>query len=304
MVVNATGVFADKVLKMDNPHAIKTIIPSQGVHLVVDKHFLGGNDALMIPKTSDGRVLFAVPWQDKVVLGTTDTLINKPKLEPKAFDQEIDFILKTAGGYLTEAPQRKDVLSVFVGLRPLAMPKEGSAKTKEISRSHKVIISDSHLVSLLGGKWTTFRKMGEDTVNHFYRLTGEKFVHSKSSDLKIYGYTTEKIEGHLKAYGSNALEITNLLQIHPELNVPLHPKYPFTYAEIQWAVQEEMAMTLEDVLARRIRLLFLDVQAALEVAPKVAQFMTVLLKKDDIWRQMELHHFNLLAENYLISTNK
>jgi len=301
IVVNATGVFADKILQMDKPDAIKTIIPSQGIHLVVDQHFLGGNDALMIPKTSDGRVLFAVPWQDKVVLGTTDTLIKKPKLEPKAFEKEIDFILNTAANYLSPPPQRSDVLSVFVGLRPLARPQEGSTKTKEISRSHKIVVSESQLVSLLGGKWTTFRKMGQDTVDYFYRLTGQKLIKSQSSDLKIYGFTEKQIEGHLKFYGSYAKKIHELIDSDLSLGTLLHPHYPFTFAEIQWAVQHEMAMTLEDVLARRIRILILDARVALEIAPKVAKFIAKLLQKDDHWMQQELFNFEQLAHQYLIS---
>ncbi|NDE60949.1 MAG: FAD-dependent oxidoreductase, partial [Cyclobacteriaceae bacterium] len=165
MVVNATGVFADKVLQMDQPEARKTIQPSQGIHLVLDAPFLNGKDALMIPKTKDGRVLFVLPWHDKLIVGTTDTLREKAKLEPKALQQEINFILKTAKSYLSTPPRREDVRAIFAGLRPLARPKDGQSKTKEISRSHKILLSASGLLTLTGGKWTTFRKMGEDTVN-------------------------------------------------------------------------------------------------------------------------------------------
>lgn len=176
---------------MDNPEAARMIQPSQGIHLVLDLDFLGGKDALMIPETRDGRVLFAVPWHGKLVVGTTDTLREKPKLEPEALQKEIDFVLETAAGYLAKVPTRADVKSVFAGLRPLARPKEGSTKTKEISRSHKVILSESGLVTLTGGKWTTFRKMGEDTVEYFTKVTGEKLKESKSLDMKIHGATSE-----------------------------------------------------------------------------------------------------------------
>src|SRR5690606_2388382 len=179
-VVNATGVFADKIIKMDEPASPKMIQPSQGIHVVLDRSFLGGDDALMIPKTSDGRVLFVVPWYGKLIVGTTDTIREKPKLEPLPMQKEIDFVLNTAGNYLVKKPTRKDILSVFAGLRPLAAPKEGSTKTKEISRNHKLIISKSHLITLTGGKWTTFRRMGEDTINSYYKLKGINPVPSRS----------------------------------------------------------------------------------------------------------------------------
>jgi len=184
MVVNATGVFADKVLQMDQPEARKTIQPSQGIHLVLDAPFLNGKDALMIPKTKDGRVLFVLPWHDKLIVGTTDTLREKAKLEPKALQQEINFILKTAKSYLSTPPRREDVRAIFAGLRPLARPKDGQSKTKEISRSHKILLSASGLLTLTGGKWTTFRKMGEDTVNFFSKVTGRPLPESKSATLK------------------------------------------------------------------------------------------------------------------------
>src|SRR5690606_20694276 len=164
-VINATGIFVDDILKMDKPEAKQLVRPSQGVHLVFDKSFLPGDDAIMIPKTDDGRVLFLVPWHNRVIVGTTDTPIDEHSLEPVALEQEIDFILKTAGRYLTKQPTRQDALAVFAGLRPLAAPTDNSNKTKEISRSHKIIVSDSKLLTLTGGKWTTFRRMGQDTVD-------------------------------------------------------------------------------------------------------------------------------------------
>ena len=166
-VINATGVFADRVKKMDEPHVKDMIQSSQGIHLVVDKSFLPDKYAIMVPQTKDGRGTFAVPWHNKVVLGTTDTMKEKPELEPEAQAQEIDFILETAGQYLTKQPNRADVLSVFSGLRPLAKPEDNGKSTKEISRHHKVMISQSGLITIIGGKWdTTYRKMAEDTVDN------------------------------------------------------------------------------------------------------------------------------------------
>jgi glycerol-3-phosphate dehydrogenase len=300
MVVNATGVFADKILQMDNPEAPKMIQPSQGIHLVMDLDFLGGTDALMIPKTKDGRVLFAVPWHGKLVVGTTDTLRENPKLEPEALQKEIDFVLETAAGYLTKEPTRADVKAVFAGLRPLARPKEGSTKTKEISRSHKVILSESGLITLTGGKWTTFRKMGEDTVDYFEQVTGEKPNASTSADMKIQGNTTKPEKGHWGIYGTDATAIHALAESHPEWKEKIHPDFPNILAEVIWAIRNEMAVKLDDVLSRRIRMLILDAQAAIDSAPKVVKMMAEEMGKDEAWIETELEDFQKTAEKYLI----
>lgn len=299
-VINATGVFADKIMKMDQPDARKLIQPSQGVHLVLERSFLGGDDALMIPQTSDGRVLFAVPWQGKLVVGTTDTLRKKPKLEPRPLSSEIDFILDTAGKFLSHKPTRKDVLSVFAGLRPLAAPQEGSTKTKEISRSHKVLVSDSHLITLTGGKWTTFRKMGEDTVDMHFKLHKLKKSVSRSADIKLHGHTFQSQAGHLKAYGSDAEKVRALQRVNKAWAEPLHPDYPYTKAEVIWSVREEMAQKIEDFLSRRIRILLLDAGAAMRMAAEVAELMAWELGKDKSWIDSELQEFNKLAKKYLI----
>ncbi|MFN3800992.1 FAD-dependent oxidoreductase [Belliella pelovolcani] len=300
MVINATGVFADKILQLDQPSAPKSIQPSQGIHLVVDQSFIGGKDALMIPKTTDGRVLFAVPWQDKLVLGTTDTIRQKAKLEPEALAKEIDFVLETASAYLTKKPTKSDVLSVYAGLRPLAAPKEGSTKTKEISRSHKVIVSDSNLVSITGGKWTTFRKMGEDTVNQFSKVSGKSIGKSQSAGIKYHGYTEHPQEGHWKGYGSNAEKIQKMIQDDPKLGELLHSEYPYTLAEVIWAVKYEMAIKVEDILARRLRILFLDAKAAKSIAPKVAQLMAKMFGKNEDWINEELSDFEKTANKYIL----
>lgn len=300
MVVNATGVFADKILEMDQPDAPKSIQPSQGIHLVLDQSFLGGKDALMIPKTSDGRVLFAVPWLGKLIVGTTDTLREKAKLEPEALSKEVDFILETAGAYLSNAPTRQDVKAVFAGLRPLAAPKEGSTKTKEISRSHKVIVSRSKLVSITGGKWTTFRKMGEDTVKKFTNITGESLAPSTSAEIRYHGFTTAPQNGHWKSYGSDILSIQKMIQKNPELGQLLHPDHPYTQAEVVWSTRYEMAMKVEDILSRRIRVLILDALAASDMAPKVAEIMAKELGKDSNWIAAELEDFQKLAKKYIL----
>jgi glycerol-3-phosphate dehydrogenase len=301
MVVNATGVFADKILQMDQPQAPKSIQPSQGIHLVFDKSFLGGEDALMIPKTSDGRVLFAVPWQNHLLIGTTDTIRKKPKLEPEALEQEIDFVLETAQKYLAKTPTRQDVLSVFAGLRPLAAPKEEGAKTKEISRSHKVIVSESKLVTITGGKWTTFRKMGEDTVEFYKAITANPLSPSKSAKLKIHGATNTPIEGIYRAYGTDADEIMQMVKNEPSLGNKLHPNHPYTEAMVVWAVRNEMAEKLEDVLSRRLRLLMCDAKAAIVVAPRVAALMAEEAGNDADWIAKEIEDFKQIAHKYLIN---
>jgi glycerol-3-phosphate dehydrogenase len=300
MIVNATGVFADKILQLDQTDAPKSIQPSQGIHLVLEQGFLGGNDALMIPKTADGRVLFAVPWLGKLVVGTTDTLVEKAKLEPEALSKEVDFILETAKAYLNAAPTRQDVKAVFAGLRPLAAPREGSHKTKEISRSHKVIVSKSNLVSIIGGKWTTFRKMGEDTVEEFPKITGKTLPPSTSAQIRYHGFTQTPLNGHWKGYGTDAQHIQTMIRDNPELGQKLHPNYPYTHAEVVWSTRNEMARKVEDMLSRRIRVLLLDARTALEMAPKVADLMAKELGKDEKWIAAELENFKKLAYKYLI----
>ena len=300
-VVNATGVFADSILKMDKPEADRSIIPSQGAHLVLDLSFLGGKDALMIPNTTDGRVLFGIPWHDKLILGTTDTIRIKAKMEPTALEEEIDFILDTCANYLVKPPERKDVLAVFAGLRPLAAPKEKGAKTKEISRSHKISIADSHLISIIGGKWTTFRKMGEDTIEALGKLKKMKLARSTSESIKLHGYQdTATEQGHLAIYGSDAAGIKELIAQNPGFEKTLHPHYPNTIGEVVWMVRNEMAFKVEDILARRMRILFLDARAAQAMAPTVANILRQELNLGDDWEKAEIQEFKQLAERYLI----
>lgn len=300
-VINATGVFVDDILKLDSPKHKDIVRPSQGAHIVIDKKFLGNIDALMIPETSDGRVLFGVPWHDKVLLGTTDTPLDAHKIEPRPLNEEIDFILKTADQYLENAPTEKDVLSVFAGLRPLAAPSNGdSNSTKEISRDHKLIKSDSDLITITGGKWTTYRKMAEETVD-LAIVTGKlATVPCKTTHLKIHGYSKERREGHWQVYGSDTSAILALASQNPDLNQKLHPAYEFIAAEVVWACRHEMVAKVEDFLARRIRFLLLDAKASLEAAPKVAALMAKELGKNDEWIQKEIEDYTLLVKNYTL----
>jgi glycerol-3-phosphate dehydrogenase len=302
-VINATGIFVDNLLKMDTHENDNIVRPSQGIHLVLDQSFLGGDTAIMIPKTSDGRVLFGVPWHGKVVLGTTDTPTNEFVLEPQALDEEIDFILHTAGRYLTRQPKREDVLSVYAGLRPLAAPKKNSdgKKTKEISRSHKIIISAGKLITITGGKWTTYRYMAEDVINRAIAVAGLPHRKCVTRQLRIHGYKkTDHCKSFSHVYGSDYEKMLLLQCENAGWAEKIHPRYDYTGVEVVWAVREEMAFTVEDVLARRLRLLFLDAGAAIEAAPKVASLMAKELGKDAAWEEAQVEAFATVAKTYCL----
>ncbi|TDI67177.1 MAG: glycerol-3-phosphate dehydrogenase/oxidase [Bacteroidetes bacterium] len=300
VVVNATGIFVDSIRRMDNKQNKNIIRLSQGVHLVLAKEFLKGDSAIMIPKTYDDRVLFAVPWHNRVILGTTDTPVDEPVLEPQALDEEVEYILETAGRYLTRAPKRSDVLSVFAGLRPLAATEDDN-HTKEISRSHQLMVSLSGLITVSGGKWTTYRKMGEDTVDKVALVGGLEERPCITKNMPIHGYARNVQEiDHLQVYGSDRAAILQLIDDRPELAEKLHPNLDYIGAEVVWAVTEEMARTVEDVLARRVRALFMDARASIEMALKVAQLMATEMNKDQRWIDEQLEEYIALAGNYIL----
>lgn len=298
VVINATGVFSDQIIQMDQPGSRKLIVPSQGVHIVLDQSFLNGPHAIMVPHTTDGRVLFAVPWNDYVVVGTTDTQIEDTLEEPIALEQEIDFILENAGAYMTTPPSRADVKSVFSGLRPLAAPENNGSATKEISRHHKVTVSTSGLVSILGGKWTTYRKMSEDLINTAQSVGGLPERTCITHSLAIHGYDyNSDWSNPLHVYGT---DIEKIQKIDEKGNESLSTAFYLSKNQIVWAVRKEMAMTIEDVLARRSRALFLNAKAALEVAPMVAQIIAEERDKDQNWIAKEVEQFTAITQNYIL----
>lgn len=298
-VINATGVFVDDILQMDKPGSSKSICVSQGVHIVLDKSFFPSEYALMIPETSDGRVLFAVPWHEKVVIGTTDTPVENASLEPVALEKEISFILETAGAYLTVMPERKDVLSVFAGLRPLAAPKDGQQKTKEISRSHKIIVSGSKLFTILGGKWTTYRKMGEDMVNRIEKELNWPHKNPATATLHIHGYSNNtNWHEPFYFYGSDAELIR--AQMNGSANKWLSESLQIHEQQVIWAVRHEMARTLDDVLSRRTRALFLDAKESRRIAPQVVDIMAKELREGEEWKVAQLKTFDELSGKYLL----
>lgn len=303
-VVNAAGCFVDDIMHMDSPAHRRMVTPSQGVHLVLDRKFLQSDHAIMVPRTSDGRVLFAVPWHDKVVVGTTDIVRPTAAEEPLPLKEEIDFILSTAGLYMDPAPTYRDILSVFAGQRPLAAPKKEGKSTKEISRSHKIIVSDNGLVTVTGGKWTSYRLMAEDTVDRAIETAGLPARRCVTRKLHIHGYRPDPdLTNHRYVYGSDEERILQLIADDPALGEKLSPRFGYTLAEVVWAVREEMALTVEDVLARRVRLLFVDARAAIEAAPKVAETMARCLGRDREWAEREVESFTDLAKNYIFEQN-
>jgi glycerol-3-phosphate dehydrogenase len=300
VVINATGAFSDHLRLMAEPAAAPMIAPSQGVHLVFDAAFLAGESAIMVPHTADGRVLFAIPWHGHTLVGTTDTPIPAATLEPVAMEQEIDFILSTAGEYLAKAPTRDDVLSVFAGVRPLVRA-SGTASTAALSRDHVIHIDRSGLVNIMGGKWTTYRHMAEDCVDQAATLAQLPDRTCTTQHLHIHGFHASAQQfGALSAYGSDAYDIRELIESHPSLGEPLHPALPYVKAEVVWAARHEMACTVEDALARRTRALFLNARAALEMSPVVANLMADELGWDKVAKEKQIAAFRDLASNYIL----
>lgn len=298
IVVNATGVFTDSIRRMADSSVDPLLVTSQGIHLVFDRSFLHGDTALMVPRTSDGRVLFVIPWHDHAVAGTTDTPVDAPSLEPRPLEEEIEFILETAGRYLSRPPTRADVLAVYVGLRPLV---KGDGKTSALSRDHVIHVDPSGLLTITGGKWTTYRHMAEDTVDHAITLGRLRDEPCPTRNLHIHGYL-ENPDGNdpLAVYGADADEIRALAK-DPNLAAQLHPALPYIAAEVVWAARNEMARSVEDVLARRTRALFLNAAAAGAMAEPVARLLAQELGQDDAWIAAQITAFRALAKQYSVA---
>ncbi len=301
-VINATGIFTDEVRKLSDPEASGMVTPSQGIHLVFERSFLRGDSAIMVPHTSDGRVLFAIPWHGHTVVGTTDTPIDAPSYDPLPFPQEIDFILETAERYLSRPPKRDDILSVYTGIRPLVRPIGGNGKTSAISRDHTIHVDNSGLLTIAGGKWTTYRHMAEDAVDHAILLGKLNDAPCVTEHLHVHGYmeNAERL-GPLEVYGSDAEQVRAIAAADPELALPLHPALPYIGAEVVWGARQEMARTVDDILSRRTRALFLNAAAAQQMAPAVARILARELGRDDAWIANELAAFKALSDTYIVS---
>jgi len=301
VVINAAGPQADRVRRLAHADAAPLMAPSQGIHLVFDGSFLEGGTAIMVPHTTDGRVMFAIPWHGHTLVGTTDTAISDVPLEPRPHEDEIEFILETAGRYLQRPITRADVLCVFVGIRPLVRSGSG-ANTASLSRDHTIHIDPSGLLTVVGGKWTTYRHMAEDTVDNAAMLAQLPEKPCVTRSLNVHGFHRQAQNfGALSVYGSDALLLQDLIRAEPALASPLHPALSYCGAEVVWAARAEMARTVEDVLARRTRALFLNARAAIEVAPATARLLARELDRDGAWQAQQVDEFRTLAQGYLVN---
>jgi glycerol-3-phosphate dehydrogenase len=298
VVVNATGIFTDSIRTMDEAGAEPVLSVSQGVHIVLDRSFLPSDTALMIPKTEDGRVFFGIPWYGKRVFGTTDVPRDNIPLEPRPLEEEIEFLLHHAKLYLTKPLRREDILSVFAGLRPLVRA-EGTSDTSKLSRSHRIIVSDAKLVTITGGKWTTYRRMAQDTMDRALEVGDLEERPSRTKTLRLHGYMEVTERTPRSVYGSDIGKIEELALTEPDLAKVLHEQLPYNRAEVVWAVRHEMARTVEDILARRTRSLFLDARASLEAAPLVAKIMARELGRDAEWEEFQVRQYSDLAAAYV-----
>ncbi len=303
VVINATGVFTDDIRRLDDPRAARLVRPSQGVHIVLDRSFQPSDTAIMVPQTDDGRVLFVIPWYDRVLVGTTDTEVEDSSLEPRPMEREVEFILRNAARYLRRDPSKQDVLSTFAGLRPLVRPQEVTSESKSLSREHSVLISESGLVTIIGGKWTTYRKMAEDTVDDAIAIGGLPERRCVTENLHLYGWIGRddpNLVGdlHLQMYGAHADAVRAFLGDEGRGEL-LHERLPYRVGQVVWAARHEMARTVEDVLSRRTRALLLDARAAMDAAPRVAEVLAAELGRDATWQWKQVEDFNELAQGYL-----
>lgn len=308
VILNATGVFAEDILRMDNATQDSTtvndqpqVVPSQGSHLVVDASFLPGSTALMIPKTDDGRVLFAIPWLGKLLLGTTDLEVKTISREPHPRHSEIEYLLEHTGRYLKRCPGESDIRSRFAGLRPLVGTRNRGSSTASLSREHEIYTAPSGLITVIGGKWTTYRQMGEELITKAEVVGDLPRKRSQTSTLKLHGCPTSNApinSNSGNSYGSDAPEIELLIRENPDLARPLHPRLPWLAAHVIWGARFEMAQSIEDVLARRTRALFLDAQAALESSSFVADLLQQELHHTDEWKAREMQRFSEIAAGF------
>lgn len=284
VVINATGPFSDSIRQMDSPDTRPRIQPSQGIHIVLDRRFLPGTSAMIVPKTADGRVIFAIPWHGATLVGTTDTPLNDVPVEPKPLESEIEFLLTTVGQYLSEAPSRSDIRSIFAGIRPLVA--EGDQHTtSKLARDHVIEVSREGLLSVMGGKWTTYRRMAEDAVDRAIEVAALPQLACRTESMPL---------GH-----NDALGISELTHHAPELAEPLDPALPYSWGQVLWSIRNEMAMTVEDVLSRRTRSLLLCATAARRAAPRVAAMLAAEHGHDEAWVTTQIAEFGELVEIHL-----
>ncbi|HEU5340951.1 glycerol-3-phosphate dehydrogenase/oxidase [Edaphobacter sp.] len=299
-IINATGVFTEQVLQMDNPAKASVLAISQGTHFVLPPSFMPGDNAMMVPKTADGRVLFAIPWHRHLVVGTTDVSVPVGSSEPRATKPETQFLVEHIRRYLGRTVESREVLSMWSGLRPLV--RNGSEATSKLSRDHRVMVAPSGLVTVTGGKWTTYRRMGEDTINHAAKVAGLAPAPSTTATLKLHGWVECGTAGDDESecvYGSDLGAVRALGETDPNLDLPLHPELPYRRREVVWAARHEKARTVEDILARRTRALFLNAAAAMVAAPEVSRLLAKELGREESLRVADLEKFQATAQGYI-----
>ncbi|GIV98083.1 MAG: glycerol-3-phosphate dehydrogenase [Herpetosiphonaceae bacterium] len=302
VVINATGVFVDDLRRLDDPQSAPMLAVSQGSHLVLDRSFLPGDSAMLIPRTEDGRVLFVIPWHNRALVGTTDIPLRSVSLEPHPMEDEIEFLLSHTARYLSKDPHPGDILSMFAGLRPLVRGGDDQS-TAALSRDHTIVVASSGLVTITGGKWTTYRRMAEDTINRAAEVAGLPIRPSPTKTLKLHGWEPEPAPEPLGVYGSDMPLLRKLMEEQPGLDRPLHPRLPYLAGEIVWAARHELARTVEDVLSRRTRALLLDARASQEAAPLAAELLGRELGRDHVWQQEQVEQFSLLARRYVLDSS-
>ncbi len=288
-IINATGVFSDTILQMDDPQKSSIIKPSKGVHLVFnDPGKTLTKYALMSPIKQDDRVIFVIPWMGKLLVGTTDTPIEKITTEPAASMEDVAYLLNLYNSLSENKIDKNSVVSMFAGLRPLIKLSDEDA-TALISREHSILTSASGIITIAGGKWTTYRKMAEDVMELV--IANQKLPNSKCK--------TEYISVDISAVKNKTIE--SYILSDKSLAEKIHPAFSFTKAQVVYAIQHEMAMTIEDVLARRIRLLFLDAKAAIEAAKEVAKIFVNYANKEDEQMKEQMVAFEKIANKYLLN---
>ena len=300
VVINACGVFSEDTLSMEHHGRESLLSVSQGTHFVLPRSFMAGKTALMIPKTADGRVLFAIPWHGSTIVGTTDVAVDRASVEPRALTSEKNFILDHIERYFGQRPAEDQILSVWSGLRPLV--KKAGVKTSQLSRDHTILVSPTGVVTVTGGKWTTYRRMGFDTINRACEVAALPKRPSQTLELKIHGWTTDTTGAASdweRVYGSDVPMLHALSSGDAGLDALLHPRLPFRAREVLWAARHEMARTVEDVLARRTRALFLDARAAMEAAPAVSKLLAQELNRSETWSAKDLRDFLEVAKGYV-----
>jgi glycerol-3-phosphate dehydrogenase len=315
LFINCTGPHGDSIRLLANDKQEKRLRPSKGVHIMLPAEVLNSQDAMLIPKTKDGRVIFVIPFEGEVMVGTTDDEYRDLEKEPILIEQEIDFLLDTLRPYIAKVPDKSEIKSGFGGLRPL-IASSGSKATKKLVRDHEVEYDEkSNLLSLLGGKWTTYRLMAKDTIDEVckilnkdsacktelhYLVGGENYSFEEWKNIQKKYKLDEDICQHLlKKYGTKANDVLEI----SSLTERIHKDYPFIKAEVVYTIREEMVGSLRDFFARRTRMELMDWNATLESINTVAEIMSVELNWNEAQKQANILAYQNLVKGFVKTAN-